>query len=83
MTSTETTYTIRTRSTHPFALVTLDRSGEADRMGIRRIVGIRLAGYAASDGARVTARAQRLRAMVRPITDGQVTVTISDGRVIG
>ena len=72
------TFTIRTRSTHPFALVRWVREGSYPDV---RVVDLRLVGYAASEGPRVEARARRESAFIVPIVDGRIEVTLgADGR---
>lgn len=75
-TETTTTHTIRTRSTHPFALVGFDRGEPEGPYRIRPITGIHLLGYAASEGPAVVKRAKRLGARIVPIADGRISVTI-------
>lgn len=73
-TTTDTIYTLRTRSTHAFALVAFDKGAPEGPYGIRPIVGARIVGYAASNGPRVLARCRRERCRLYPIIDGRVTV---------
>jgi hypothetical protein len=77
MTTTEPrTFTLKTRSTHPFALVGFTKGEPTGPHGIRPITGIRLVGYAASNGPAVVKRAQRLQANIVAIVDGKVSVTV-------
>ena len=73
---------IRTRSTHAYALVAIDRAESTvvdGRVVPGDVLRTSLVGYAASDGPRVKARAVRLSRVGRtvrvlPIVDGTVTV---------
>lgn len=76
-----TTFTLRTRSTHPYALVhlygprtTFDKV--TGKLVPGHVDGIELVGYAASTGPAVAARARRLGARIVPIIDGTITVTL-------
>jgi hypothetical protein len=71
------TFTIRTRSRHPYALIALDRGEPTGRYGLRPVTGARIVGYAASRSARVLKRAEGLGAAVMPITDGRVEVSVT------
>lgn len=81
---TSTTYVIKSRSTRPFALVTFLRGPAEGDYGHRPIVGVELAGYAASDGPAVRRRATRLGARIVPIdrAAGRIRVTVEDGRKV-
>jgi hypothetical protein len=76
------TTVIRTRSTHAYALVAIDRAESTvvdGKVVPGDILDTSLVGYAASTGPRVTARAIRLSGRGRvvrilPIVDGAVTV---------
>ncbi len=76
--------TIRTRSTHAFALVRVNRAPSTivdGRIVPGAIVGASLVGYAATDSPRVRARAERMSRTgsivhVRPIIDGRVAAAV-------
>lgn len=76
-----TTYTIKTRSTHPFALVKVlyhpavyEPVHSMHKVREREPYAAELVGYAASKSAAVMARARRLGAVVLPIVEGKVVV---------
>jgi hypothetical protein len=81
-----TAATIRTRSSHPFALVAVDRapSTVADgRIVPGDIVGASIVGYAASDSDKVRRRAANMArpgrfVYVRPIVDGRVDAAVRE-----
>jgi hypothetical protein len=69
-------FAAKTRSKHPFALVTFVRSSPFGPFGARAVIGIKIVGFAASEGKAVQARARRLGAIIVPISGGQVEVLV-------
>lgn len=75
-----TTYTIKTRTTHPYCLVKVRYAGKATyEAGVYALpapTGAEIVGYAATAGPKVTARAKRLGAHLVPVVAGAVTVEV-------
>jgi hypothetical protein len=72
-------FVIRSRSSHPFALVApivARKAAFVDGAIVPPVIsGARLVGYAASQSPAVKARARRLGARIVPIIDGKVEVS--------